>query len=102
MNVDSLAALVNMSPSAFHRAFSDVTASSPIQYIKKIRLNKARDMLQERRTRVSEAAFHVGYESAAQFSREFKRYFGNSPSECRNNVSGTTEPINFVTLDRST
>ena len=88
MKVDSLAALVNMSPSAFHRAFNDVTASSPVQYIKKIRLNKARDMLLERRTRVSEAAILVGYESAAQFSREFKRYFGNSPSECRNNVSG--------------
>jgi len=88
MNVDSLAALVNMSPSAFHRAFNDVTASSPIQYIKKIRLNKARDLLLEQRVRVSEAAIHVGYESAAQFSREFKRYFGNSPSECRNNVSG--------------
>ena len=102
MNVDSLAGLVNMSPSAFHRAFNDVTASSPIQYIKKIRLNKARDLLLEQQVRVSEAAIHVGYESAAQFSREFKRYFGNSPSECRNNVSGTTEPINFVTLDRST
>ncbi len=86
MNVDSLSALVNMSPSAFHRAFNDVTASSPIQYIKKIRLNKARDLLLEQRVRVSEAAIHVGYESAAQFSREFKRYFGNSPSECRNNV----------------
>jgi AraC-like DNA-binding protein len=88
MNVDSLAALVNMSPSAFHRAFNDVTASSPIQYIKKIRLSKARDMLLEQQVRVSEAASQVGYESAAQFSREFKRYFGNSPSEFRSNVSG--------------
>jgi AraC-like DNA-binding protein len=88
MNVDSLSALVNMSPSAFHRAFNDVTTSSPIQYIKKIRLTRARDLLLEQRVRVSEAAIHVGYESAAQFSREFKRYFGNSPSDCRNNVSG--------------
>ena len=87
MNVDSLSSMVNMSPSAFHRAFNDVTASSPIQYIKKIRLNRARDLLLERRLRVSEAALRVGYESAAQFSREFKRYFGNSPSECRNAVS---------------
>ena len=88
MNVDSLAALVNMSPSAFHRAFNSVTASSPIQYIKKIRLTKARNLLLERGVRVSEAAVHVGYESAAQFSREFKRYFGNSPNECRNTVPG--------------
>lgn len=88
MNVDSLATLVNMSPSAFHRAFNNVTATSPIQYIKKIRLNKARDLLVEQHVRVSEAANLVGYESAAQFSREFKRYFGNSPSECRNNTPG--------------
>jgi AraC-like DNA-binding protein len=88
MNVDLLAGLVNMSPSAFHRAFNDVTASSPIQYIKKMRLSKARDLLLEQQVRVSEAAIHVGYESAAQFSREFKRYFGNSPSKCRNNVPG--------------
>jgi AraC-like DNA-binding protein len=88
INVDSLATLVNMSPSAFHRAFNDVTASSPIQYVKKIRLSKARELLLEQRVRVGEAAVHVGYESAAQFSREFKRYFGNSPSECRNNVLG--------------
>lgn len=80
MNVDALASLVSMSPSAFHRAFHDVTASSPIQYLKKIRLNKAKDLLTEQKVRVGEAATGVGYESTAQFSREFKRYFGNSPS----------------------
>ena len=78
--VDTLASLVNMSPSAFHRSFQDVTSSSPVQYIKKIRLNKARELLLERSVRVGEAANVVGYESAAQFSREFKRYFGSSPS----------------------
>ena len=83
MTVDSLAALVNMSSSAFHRAFNDVTASSPIQYIKKIRLSKAREMLLEERVRVSEAAIQVGYESTAQFTREFKRYFGSTPSDCK-------------------
>jgi AraC-like DNA-binding protein len=79
MDVDQLAGLVNMSTSAFHRAFKDVTASSPIQYIKKIRLNKARDLLMLEGVRVNEAATSVGYESPTQFSREFKRYFGNSP-----------------------
>lgn len=79
--VDSLASLVNMSPSSFHRSFQDVTSSSPIQYIKKIRLNKARDLLLDQSVRVGEAASYVGYESVAQFSREFKRYFGSSPSE---------------------
>lgn len=84
MDVDSLAALVNMSPSAFHRAFKDVTTSSPIQYLKKIRLSKAKALLIEEGSRVNEAATEVGYESAAQFSREFKRYFGTSPVECIN------------------
>lgn len=81
MDVEELAELVNMSVSAFHRAFKDVTSSSPIQYIKKIRLSKAKDLLAERGLRVGEAATRVGYESAAQFSREFKRYFGASPVE---------------------
>lgn len=80
LDVNTLAKLVNMSPSAFHRAFNSVTASSPIQYIKKIRLNKAMEMLIDQGTRVSDAAEQVGYDSPAQFSREFKRYFGNSPS----------------------
>ncbi|MCP3923805.1 MAG: AraC family transcriptional regulator [Desulfobacterales bacterium] len=79
MDVEKLAGLVNMSTSAFHRAFKDVTSSSPIQYIKKIRLDKARNLLLVNGLRVNEAATEVGYESATQFSREFKRYFGSSP-----------------------
>lgn len=79
IDVDKLAGIVNMSPSAFHRAFKEVTASSPIQYLKKIRLDRARTLLAEQGIRVNEAALEVGYESSSQFSREFKRYFGNSP-----------------------
>ncbi|WP_428614129.1 AraC family transcriptional regulator [Shewanella sp.] len=82
IEVDQLAALVNMSPSAFHRCFKEVTASSPIQYLKKLRLNKAKELLLQRRVKVKEAAIAVGYESPAQFSREFKRYFNQSPGEC--------------------
>jgi AraC-like DNA-binding protein len=69
-----------MSPSAFHRALGDVTASSPIQYLKKIRLNRARELMVDGKLRVNEAAAQVGYESSTQFSREFKRYRGSSPS----------------------
>jgi AraC-like DNA-binding protein len=81
VEVDTLAGLVNMSPSAFHRCFKEVTASSPIQYLKKIRLNKARDLLQLQKMKVKEVSTQVGYESTAQFSREFKRYFNQSPGE---------------------
>ncbi|MGB6138296.1 MAG: AraC family transcriptional regulator [Shewanella sp.] len=81
VEVDTLASLVNMSPSAFHRCFKEVTTSSPIQYLKKIRLNKARELLQLQRLKVKEVSTQVGYESPAQFSREFKRYFDQSPGE---------------------
>lgn len=78
--IDQLARLVNMSPSVFHRVFKEVTASPPLQYVKKIRLNHARILLGEG-MRVGETAQEVGYESASQFSREFKRHFGTSPAE---------------------
>lgn len=78
--IDQLAHLVNMSPSVFHRVFKEVTASPPLQYAKKVRLNHARILLGEG-MRVGETAQEVGYESASQFSREFKRHFGTSPTE---------------------
>jgi AraC-like DNA-binding protein len=81
VEVDTLAGLVNMSPSAFHRCFKEVTASSPIQYLKKIRLNKAKELLQLQKLKVKQVSTQVGYESTAQFSREFKRYFNQSPGE---------------------
>jgi len=78
--VDELAAQAHMSPSSFHRAFRDVTSDTPIQYLKKLRLNKARDFMMHEAMTVYMAADKVGYESVSQFSREFKRYFGQSPS----------------------
>ena len=81
LDVDKLAQMANMSTSTFHRNFKLVTASSPIQYVKKIRLNRAKELLLDQGIKVKQAAAHVGYESATQFSREFARYFGQSPSE---------------------
>lgn len=69
-----------MSVSAFHRAFKEVTSDSPLQYLKKIRLSKARDFILQDGMKAYVAADKVGYESASQFSREFKRYFGRSPA----------------------
>jgi len=79
IDVNELASIVNMSVSSFHHTFKSVTSSSPIQYIKKIRLNKARTFLIERDLQVNEVAREVGYESVSQFNREFKRYFGMTP-----------------------
>lgn len=81
INVDSLAKIVNMSVSSFHHIFKDVTSSSPIQYIKKVRLDRARSFITENGLRVNEAAGRVGYESVSQFSREFKRYYGVPPKD---------------------
>lgn len=76
LNVEQLAAEANMSVSAFHHNFKAVTSTSPLQYLKSYRLHKARMMMIHDGMKASAAAMRVGYESASQFSREFKRYFG--------------------------
>ena len=87
IDVNSLAGIVNMSLSSFHHTFKSVTSSSPIQYVKKIRLNKAKSFLIEENLQVSEVARVVGYESVSQFNREFKRYFGATPGSLSKQVS---------------
>lgn len=81
LNVEQLAAEANMSVSAFHHNFKSVTSTSPLQYLKTYRLHKARMMIIHDGMKASAAAMQVGYESASQFSREFKRYFGVTPGE---------------------
>ncbi len=81
--VGDLAARIGMSNSAFFEQFKAVTGTSPLQYQKDLRLLKARDDLQTSRAKVSEIAFAVGYESSAQFSREYSRKFGKSPRQDR-------------------
>ena len=81
LDVELLAKTAHLSVSAFHRAFKEVTSDSPMQYLKKIRLSKAKDLMVQERLKAYIAADKVGYESPSQFSREFKRYFGQSPAE---------------------
>lgn len=70
-----------MSVSAFHHNLS-VTSTSPLQYLKNYRLHKARMMIIHDGMKASaRCQMRVGYESASQFSREFKRYFGVTPGE---------------------
>lgn len=77
--VESLARQAQMSPSTFHQRFKAITAMSPLQYVKNVRLGKARLLMIQDGYTASAAAFAVGYESAPQFSREYKRQFGVSP-----------------------
>ena len=79
-DIETLAREAGMSVSTFHAHFKAVTASSPLQYIKAIRLHKARLMMVHDGVGAAEAALQVGYESASQFSREFKRLFGAAPA----------------------
>ncbi|MEJ2190684.1 MAG: AraC family transcriptional regulator, partial [Acidobacteriota bacterium] len=84
ISIDELAALVNMSSSGFHKKFKEVMHLSPIQYAKQTKLNRAQEYIWQGKN-VSQAGFMVGYNSPAQFSREYKRHFGVSPSEDRTN-----------------
>ncbi|NQX33313.1 AraC family transcriptional regulator [Herbiconiux sp. VKM Ac-2851] len=85
LRVDDLASLARMSPSAFHRAFHAVTSMSPIQYQKSIRLQEARLRLiagtGSGSGDVGATAYAVGYDSPSQFSREYRRAFGASPTQ---------------------
>lgn len=77
--IEELAKSVNMSVSAFHKHFKRVTAMSPLQYQKTVRLQEARRLMLAESAQASDAAFRVGYESASQFSREYARMYGKPP-----------------------
>jgi len=79
LRIDDLATQVNMSTSTFHHHFRAVTAMSPLQYQKWLRLNEARRLMLTENQDATTAAFQVGYESPSQFSREYSRLFGDSP-----------------------
>ena len=80
LDIDAIAAVANMSPSTLHEHFKQVTALSPMQYLKNLRLHRAHAMILAGQP-VNQACFAVGYQSPSQFSREFKRFFGLPPSE---------------------
>ena len=79
LTTEELARLAGMSRSSFHEHFRTVTATTPLQYQKELRLLQARERLQAGGQSVSAVAFEVGYESPTQFSREYARKFGASP-----------------------
>ncbi len=79
LRIEELAELGNMSASSLYRHFKELTAMTPVQYQKQIRLQEARRRLLTESTHVADIAFAVGYESPSQFSREYTRLFGFSP-----------------------
>lgn len=79
LQIEALAKRVHMSPSALHHHFKAATAMSPIQYQKRLRLQKARSLLLSGASSAEAIAYEVGYASASQFSREYARVFGQPP-----------------------
>ena len=69
-----------MSLSTLHRHFKTVTGLSPLQYLKQLRLHEAQRLMLVESLGVETAARRVGYESCSQFSREYKRLFGDAPA----------------------
>ncbi|MCP3807838.1 AraC family transcriptional regulator [Paenibacillus sp. Lou8.1] len=79
LRIEELSKLANMSPSSLHRHFKEVTAMSPMQYQKQLRLQESRRLLLSESTDAADVGFQVGYESPSQFSREYARLFGLPP-----------------------
>jgi AraC-like DNA-binding protein len=79
LRVEELANLARMGVSTFHHQFRSLTAMSPLQYQKQLRLHVAREKMLNDGLDAASAAFEVGYESASQFSREYSRFFGQPP-----------------------
>lgn len=79
VKVEELAAIAQLSPSAFHRRFKALTSMTPVQYQKQLRLLEARHLLMGGAANVEAAALQVGYESPSQFNREYARMFGAPP-----------------------
>ena len=79
LNVDDLASISGMSRSTLHHHFRSLTAMSPLQFQKQLRLHAARQKMLTGELDAASAAFEVGYESPSQFNREYKRFFGQPP-----------------------
>lgn len=79
--VEELAQIASMGVSTFHHHFRNMTALSPLQYLKQIRLQEARRLMLVEHLDAASAAFRVGYESPSQFSREYSRSYGCSPAK---------------------
>jgi AraC-like DNA-binding protein len=79
LNVDDLASMTGMSRSSLHHHFRSLTAMSPLQFQKQLRLHAARQKMLTEKFDAASAAFQVGYESPSQFNREYKRFFGQPP-----------------------
>lgn len=92
ISVAHLAELAGMSVATFHRHFKAATAMTPVQFQKRLRLQEARRLLLSEGGDVSQIGFAIGYESASQFSREYRRMFGAPPGRDGAEIRATMTP----------
>jgi len=88
LNMKDIADEFDMSESSLYHNFKKITALSPLQFQKKLRLEEAKNLLISKKIDISEVAFQVGYESSSQFSREYSRMFGMSPKVQKSELFG--------------
>ena len=81
--IDRLAALAGLSPSRFAHRFRELVGLSPLQYLQRLRLDRARDLFESTSNPIAEVMRSVGYADASHFSKEFRRRFGAGPREYR-------------------
>ncbi|HEX2657233.1 MAG TPA: AraC family transcriptional regulator [Polyangia bacterium] len=93
LSVDDMAHQIAMSASHFAHRFRAVARISPMRYLREVRLARARELLLHRDARAGEVAVQVGFESAAHFTREFKRRYGMTPSGVRRLSDGTSASL---------
>lgn len=91
LHIEDLAKQVHMSASSLHHYFKEVTSLSPLQFQKRLRLQKARQMLLMDKTSAEKIAYLVGYESPSQFNREYARLFGSPPLRDITNLKVTSK-----------
>ena len=94
LNVDELASMAGMSRSTLHHHFRGLTAMSPLQFQKQLRLHTARQKMLTEELDAATAAFEVGYESPSQFNREYKRVFGKPPMRDVQALKGRLDSVN--------
>ena len=89
LSVEKLGEQTGMSRSSLHQHFRAITGMSPLQYQKQLRLQEARRLMVIEGLTIGHASYRVGYESPSQFSREYRRLFGNPPQTDVGRMRGT-------------
>jgi AraC-like DNA-binding protein/ligand-binding sensor protein len=93
LSLGAVARVVNMSANYFSEKFKEATGINFVEFVARTRVEKARNLLQNPRLRVSEIAFDVGFQSLSQFNRTFKKVTGKAPGELRDSLVGQTAAV---------